>query len=388
VAAETKEDAKEAARANPDCTNPDDCKNVDPCAYEITTVADKDGNAFRPILLPQYKLAVTVPESCYKEFGSDLDSCSRQESQGCQGCRVLREAKSGKLQAVSHVADLKHQLFEQFEGHSAEVKAIMPALCDYQKVENENRKLQQDLTCRSEQYRQAIGLIQVQREEIAAKDARFVAPIVCLCGSTRFKQTWIAENARLTGEGNIVLAVGLWGHHERQYPDEATKAFLDALHKRKIDLCDWVWVLDVNGYIGDSTRSEIDYAVAHGKPVRRLSVEFPEYVEPVDPMVAAIAAKETEIAEIKEELRFSQNNFEKANNFAHELNVMLIAEEEEIARLQTSLAAEHRNDDLPLPFTDREMTALRHARERRLKCGGGCACDMCSQVIEMLKGGD
>jgi hypothetical protein len=153
-----------------------------------------------------------------------------------------------------------------------------------------NKQLQADLTCRSEQYRQATALIQVQREEIAAKDARFVAPIVCLCGSTRFKQTWIAENARLTGEGNIVLAVGLWGHHERQYPDEVTKAFLDALHKRKIDLCDWVWVLDVNGYIGESTRSEIDYAVAHGKPVRRLSVEFPDYVEPVDSMVEEVKA--------------------------------------------------------------------------------------------------
>lgn len=56
------------------------------------SVKDKDGNAFRPILLPQYRLEATVPESCYKEFGSDLDSCSRQESQGCQGCRVLREA--------------------------------------------------------------------------------------------------------------------------------------------------------------------------------------------------------------------------------------------------------------------------------------------------------
>jgi hypothetical protein len=67
----------------------EDCQTI-----EISTVTDKDGNAFRPILLPQYRLEATVPESCYKEFGSDLDSCSRQESQGCQGCRVLREAKT------------------------------------------------------------------------------------------------------------------------------------------------------------------------------------------------------------------------------------------------------------------------------------------------------
>jgi hypothetical protein len=125
----------------------------------------------------------------------------------------------------------------------------------------------------------------VARALIAAHE-RFRAPIVCLCGSTRFKQAWIAENARLTGEGNIVLAVGLWGHHERVEPDPETKARLDALHLRKIDLCDWVWVLDIGGYVGESTRREVEYAVAHGKPVRYLSQESPEWVEPVDAIVA------------------------------------------------------------------------------------------------------
>jgi hypothetical protein len=113
-------------------------------------------------------------------------------------------------------------------------------------------------------------------------------PIVCICGSTKFKQTWIFENARLTGEGNIVLAVGLWGHYERQFPDEKTKAFFGDLHKRKIDLCDWVWILDVDGYVGESTRSEIEYAEKHNKPVRFLSKEFPDYKEPIDPLQAEV----------------------------------------------------------------------------------------------------
>ncbi len=126
-----------------------------------------------------------------------------------------------------------------------------------------------------------------QKAKIRKLEDRFTAPIVCMCGSTRFKQAWIAENARLTGEGNIVLAVGLWGHHERVFPDAATKAKLDDLHKRKIDLCDWVWVLDVGGYIGDSTRSEIAYAEKLSRPVRYLSKEFPGYVEPVDPLIEA-----------------------------------------------------------------------------------------------------
>jgi hypothetical protein len=127
--------------------------------------------------------------------------------------------------------------------------------------------------------------------QITELRARFTAPIVCICGSTRFKQAWIWENARLTQEGNIVLAVGLWGHCKDgggnplglELTDEC-KIALDALHKRKIDLCDWIWILDVGGYIGDSTRSEITYAIEAGKQVRYLSQEFPDYIEPSDPL--------------------------------------------------------------------------------------------------------
>lgn len=113
--------------------------------------------------------------------------------------------------------------------------------------------------------------------------------IVCMCGSTRFKQTWISENARLTGEGFIVLSVGLWGHHERIEPSPEQKAKLDELHLRKIDRSDWVWVLDVGGYCGESTTREIAYAKDHGKPVRYLSAERRGYAEPLDPLEAQVA---------------------------------------------------------------------------------------------------
>jgi hypothetical protein len=131
---------------------------------------------------------------------------------------------------------------------------------------------------------------------------RFTAPIVCICGSTKFKQAWIAENARLTGEGNIVLAVGFWGHHERIAPSPEIKEFLDGLHKRKVDLCDWVWVVDVGGYIGDSTRSEIAYAEQIGRPVRYLSKEMPDYVEPVDPLQEENARLTAELAEARKSM--------------------------------------------------------------------------------------
>jgi hypothetical protein len=159
--------------------------------------------------------------------------------------------------------------------------------------------------------RENVELEHKLRADLAAADARFTVPIVCICGSTRFKQAWISENARLTGEGNIVLAVGLWGHHERKYPDAETKERLDALHLRKIDLCDWVWVLDIGGYIGESTRNEIAYAETHVKPVRYLSKEIPDYTEPVDPLAAANARAEEaeeEVIRLKKELAHDKHD--------------------------------------------------------------------------------
>jgi hypothetical protein len=48
---------------------------------------------------------------------------------------------------------------------------------------------------------------------------------------------------------------------------------LDDMHKHKIDMADGIFVINKNGYIGDSTRSEIAYARAHGKTVQYLEPE-------------------------------------------------------------------------------------------------------------------
>ena len=47
------------------------------------------------------------------------------------------------------------------------------------------------------------------------------------------------------------------------------------LHKQKIDMADEILVLNVGGYVGDSTRSEIEHAIARGKPVRWLETPVP-----------------------------------------------------------------------------------------------------------------
>ena len=101
--------------------------------------------------------------------------------------------------------------------------------------------------------------------------------VVCLCGSTRFYDEFQKANYDLTMAGHIVLSVGFYphakaksGHGEGVGHDSVEKVALDELHKRKIDLADEVLVLNVGGYVGDSTLSEIAYAEAKGKPVTYL----------------------------------------------------------------------------------------------------------------------
>ena len=95
--------------------------------------------------------------------------------------------------------------------------------------------------------------------------------IITLCGSTRFKEQYLEAQKRLTLEGNIVISVGLFGHSgDDEVWTEGTKAMLDDMHKRKIDLADAIFVVIVGGYFGESTRSEIEYAKSQGKDVKYL----------------------------------------------------------------------------------------------------------------------
>ena len=106
--------------------------------------------------------------------------------------------------------------------------------------------------------------------------------VITLCGSNRFKDEFMEAQKRLTLEENIVISVGLFGHSGDdevwENMDEGTltktKEMLDDMHKRKIDMANEIFVINVGGYIGSSTRSEIEYAKAAGKPVR--------YLEPVE----------------------------------------------------------------------------------------------------------
>ncbi len=95
--------------------------------------------------------------------------------------------------------------------------------------------------------------------------------VITLCGSTRFKDAFMEAQKKLTLEGNIVISVGLFGHSgDSEVWRSSTKEMLDDMHKRKIDMADEIFVINVGGYIGSSTRSEIEYAHSTGKTVRYL----------------------------------------------------------------------------------------------------------------------
>ena len=102
--------------------------------------------------------------------------------------------------------------------------------------------------------------------------------VITLCGSTKFQKQFLQVQKELTLKGNIVISVGLFGHSEDKEVWEnmdagtltKTKEMLDDMHKRKIDMSDEIFVINVGGYIGESTKSEIKYAKDTGKSISYL----------------------------------------------------------------------------------------------------------------------
>ena len=97
--------------------------------------------------------------------------------------------------------------------------------------------------------------------------------VITLCGSTKFKDEFIKAQKELTLKGNIVLTVGSFGHEDGEYNitiTEDLKIMLDDMHKRRIDISDEIFVINKDGYIGSSTKSEIEYAKKAGKKINYL----------------------------------------------------------------------------------------------------------------------
>lgn len=90
--------------------------------------------------------------------------------------------------------------------------------------------------------------------------------VITLCGSTRFKDDFMEQQKLLTLQGYIVISVGCFGHSGDVFTEEQ-KEMLDDMHKRKIDMADEIYVINKNGYIGSSTKSEIEYAKSKEMPI-------------------------------------------------------------------------------------------------------------------------
>lgn len=105
--------------------------------------------------------------------------------------------------------------------------------------------------------------------------------IVAIIGSTRFKKEHLGHSQRLTLQGKIVLLSGFW-HHADNFPITVEqKQMIDDLLLEKIALADEVLVVDVNGYVGESTQRGIDHAKKLGKLIT--FVEEPVFFKPATP---------------------------------------------------------------------------------------------------------
>ena len=92
--------------------------------------------------------------------------------------------------------------------------------------------------------------------------------VITLCGSTRFKDQFLEAQKQLTLEGNIVISVGLFGYAgDDEVWADGVKSMVDDMHKRKIDMADAIYIINLGGYIGKSTRGEIEYARRNGKEI-------------------------------------------------------------------------------------------------------------------------
>ena len=91
--------------------------------------------------------------------------------------------------------------------------------------------------------------------------------IITLCGSIKFKDEFMKVQEKLTLEGNIVLIPNFFTNIKKEDINLEFKNMLDKMHKQKIDMSNEIYVINIGGYIGESTKSEIEYAKSKGKKI-------------------------------------------------------------------------------------------------------------------------
>lgn len=91
--------------------------------------------------------------------------------------------------------------------------------------------------------------------------------IITVCGSYKFRKEMVEVTEKLALQGNCMLTpIELSKPNKEAYTEKEAEIF-DKMHKEKIKLADAILVVNVNGYIGDSTKTEIEYAKLLGKEI-------------------------------------------------------------------------------------------------------------------------
>lgn len=190
------------------------------------------------------------------------------------------EKMRGMLDSLSDIADLRRLVLALAERHTSQAEALeLPSLHPSQRHLLE--------ACLEQMADAAMlrGLVLALAARVAAHSEALtgqaqgkilIRPLVSpwtvttLCGSTKFKKEFIEENFRLTRAGELVFSVSWFSHADGEVhtPDQEEKDLLDNVHMGKIDHSRGIYVVNVGGYIGASTRREIAYAIATGKTVR------------------------------------------------------------------------------------------------------------------------
>lgn len=93
-------------------------------------------------------------------------------------------------------------------------------------------------------------------------------PVITLCGSMRFRQEFARLDAELTLAGHVVLTPTALDPSTELSAEDRER--LGRIHLQKVAMADEVLIVNVGGYLGESTRRELEHARSLGLAVRFL----------------------------------------------------------------------------------------------------------------------
>ena len=134
------------------------------------------------------------------------------------------------------------------------------------------------------------GILKKSLDAERARDRELAKRVVTLCGSVRFRKDFEEVGADLCFAGYAVLSLSVWGTETKTgYIDDTNplKKVLEAVHFKKIDLSEAIVIINKNGYIGRSTKNEIEYARSKGKAIYWLEGDGPNWKD----LIAALSGK-------------------------------------------------------------------------------------------------